>query len=228
MDDPLFLLMQGVWLLAAGMYPLGFMFGVCSACCCPECNDCTHRFKGGDVEAPGDQFGCKAPVNITFDTPAGSVTFENYRIDFEDRRTIWDLECGGAFIEINSIGLVFPAPQDECGCFGCGYNVVLTLRAGGSQNEFSLDLFLGSCDQTSDTKTGSLEFEIEGCDIPDRTVTVTIDVDPCECGACCYEDNSCTDNIPEFYCEDPVGFFGVAQGTWQGVGTSCDPNPCEE
>jgi hypothetical protein len=37
MDDPLFLLMQGVWLLAAGMYPLGFLFGVCSACCEQDC-----------------------------------------------------------------------------------------------------------------------------------------------------------------------------------------------
>jgi hypothetical protein len=36
MDDPLSLLMQGIWLLAAGMYPLGFLFGSCSACCgCP-------------------------------------------------------------------------------------------------------------------------------------------------------------------------------------------------
>jgi hypothetical protein len=35
MDDPLLLLMQGIWLLAAGMYPLGFLFGSCSACCDP-------------------------------------------------------------------------------------------------------------------------------------------------------------------------------------------------
>jgi hypothetical protein len=35
-DDPLSLLMQGIWLLAAGMLPLGFVFGVCSQCCgCP-------------------------------------------------------------------------------------------------------------------------------------------------------------------------------------------------
>jgi hypothetical protein len=33
-DDPLSLLMQGIWLLAAGMYPLGYMFGTCSKCCC--------------------------------------------------------------------------------------------------------------------------------------------------------------------------------------------------
>ena len=33
MDDPLSLLAFAVWTLAMGMYPLGFMFGVCSACC---------------------------------------------------------------------------------------------------------------------------------------------------------------------------------------------------
>jgi hypothetical protein len=37
MDDPLSLLMQGIWLLAAGMYPLGFLFGSCSACCGCAC-----------------------------------------------------------------------------------------------------------------------------------------------------------------------------------------------
>jgi len=222
--------MWAVLLLSFAMYPLGFLFGACSDCCeeCPDqCSDCFHRFKGGDVNAPGDQFGCKAPVNITVDTPAGSVRFENYRIEFEDRRTIWDLQCNGDYVELRVINLLFPSPRDECGCFGCGYNVVIEYHGNGFQ-AFNFDLFLGSCSQTLDSKTASLDFEIEGCEIPDRTVTVTIDVDPCECGACCYEDSSCTENIPEFYCEDPVGFFGVAQGTWQGVGASCDPNPCEE
>jgi hypothetical protein len=32
-DDPLALLSLGIWLMAAGMYPLGFLFGTCSACC---------------------------------------------------------------------------------------------------------------------------------------------------------------------------------------------------
>lgn len=35
-DDPLSLLALGIWLLAAGMYPVGFLFGVCSACCEPD------------------------------------------------------------------------------------------------------------------------------------------------------------------------------------------------
>lgn len=33
MDDSLSLLLFGIWFMAAGMYPLGFMFGVCSRCC---------------------------------------------------------------------------------------------------------------------------------------------------------------------------------------------------
>ena len=34
-DDPLSLITFGVWLMAAGMYPLGFLFGACSPCCEP-------------------------------------------------------------------------------------------------------------------------------------------------------------------------------------------------
>ena len=32
-DDPLSLIVAGIWLMAAGMYPLGFLFGACSPCC---------------------------------------------------------------------------------------------------------------------------------------------------------------------------------------------------
>jgi hypothetical protein len=32
-DDPLSLLSLGIWLMAAGMWPVGFLFGACSACC---------------------------------------------------------------------------------------------------------------------------------------------------------------------------------------------------
>jgi hypothetical protein len=34
LDDPLGLIVQGIFLLAAGMYPVGFLFGACSGCCC--------------------------------------------------------------------------------------------------------------------------------------------------------------------------------------------------
>lgn len=32
-EEPVHVLLQAVWLFAAGMYPLGFLFGACSACC---------------------------------------------------------------------------------------------------------------------------------------------------------------------------------------------------
>lgn len=36
-DDPLSILSLFVWIAAAGMYPLGFLFGACSPCCDREC-----------------------------------------------------------------------------------------------------------------------------------------------------------------------------------------------
>jgi hypothetical protein len=222
-DDPIAIVLHAVFLLAAGMYPLGFMFGVCSGCCgCAPCNDCIHRFKGGNINAPSEQFGCTAPVDITITTPDGSVTFENYRIEFEDVRTITTLSCGEV-LKLRQISQIFPAPLDECGCFGCGYQPIL--KIGTREYSFQNDLFLGSCSDTSDSITQTFSYDGQ---VPcDFDVTVTIETEPCECGACCYEDGTCNPDTPEFYCEDPVGFYGVRQGTWQGVGTDCDPNPCE-
>lgn len=42
-DDPLALIVQGIFVLAAGMYPVGFLFGVCSDCC-----GCVCGPSGGD------------------------------------------------------------------------------------------------------------------------------------------------------------------------------------
>jgi hypothetical protein len=36
-DDPLSLLSLGIWLFAAGMWPVGFLFGACSPCCKDDC-----------------------------------------------------------------------------------------------------------------------------------------------------------------------------------------------
>jgi hypothetical protein len=48
-DDPLSLLSLGIWLMAAGMWPVGFLFGACSACCDEECPGSLchfHEFAG--------------------------------------------------------------------------------------------------------------------------------------------------------------------------------------
>lgn len=57
MDDPLSLLAFAVWTLAAGMYPLGFMFGTCSACC-DTCRSDTCE--GFDLE---EAFSCRSGGN---------------------------------------------------------------------------------------------------------------------------------------------------------------------
>jgi hypothetical protein len=47
LDDPLGLIVQGIAILAAGMYPIGFLFGTCSACC----NQCrSSTCEGFDLE----------------------------------------------------------------------------------------------------------------------------------------------------------------------------------
>jgi hypothetical protein len=65
-----------------------------------------------------------------------------------------------------------------------------------------------------------------------QTMTITLsNIVPCECGACCEADGSC-EVTPEFYCDatnrrDWYDFDGP-EVEWQGVGTTCDPNPCPQ
>jgi hypothetical protein len=53
-DDPLSLLSLGIWLMAAGMWPVGFLFGACSpccgGCCCDRIGDYTSTFFGDNGE----------------------------------------------------------------------------------------------------------------------------------------------------------------------------------
>lgn len=41
-DDPLALVAAGIWLMSAGMYPLGFLFGACSDCCQQDAGCCCN------------------------------------------------------------------------------------------------------------------------------------------------------------------------------------------
>jgi hypothetical protein len=49
-DDPLALAVQMIAVLAAGMYPIGFLFGTCSDCCCPACSRCSHHAEARALE----------------------------------------------------------------------------------------------------------------------------------------------------------------------------------
>jgi hypothetical protein len=67
-DDPLSLLSLGIWLFAGGMWPVGFLFGACSACCneCPRMlniegclyveNEALAEADAGDVRGSGGAF----------------------------------------------------------------------------------------------------------------------------------------------------------------------------
>jgi hypothetical protein len=60
-DDPLSLLSLGIWLMAAGMWPVGFLFGACSECCqqgepC-NLNDSTPIWPVVSMQYQCDNFG---------------------------------------------------------------------------------------------------------------------------------------------------------------------------
>lgn len=59
--------------------------------------------------------------------------------------------------------------------------------------------------------------------IADNSLSVTFVTKPCDCGACCSLGDGCVENTTEFYCESET--LGLS-GSWQGVGTDCDPDPC--
>jgi hypothetical protein len=235
MDDPLFLLMQGIWLLAAGMYPLGFLFGSCSACCgCGQCQ-CSHHLADEIVFGFGsaNRFSLENPV-LSVTTPSGTISEfpadatlygsgSGISITTEDTvYTQWQLRLFDAFI---SSGL------DECGChisaqetfiFRVNFFDENFQPVGDARATINATYVMGlDCEDDG----GELEWEAaqstSGQDFADFVDSLSLSgsyaFDPCECGACCDED--CKDDIPGIVCED-----------WAGVGTACDddPPPCEE
>jgi len=229
MDDPLFLLMQGVWLLAAGMYPLGFLFGTCSACCgCPpECSKCTQFW---------NQFNentfCKAveEFKVVIDgygtltgEPTNILGFGDCLDGVDPELTIEGIECNGEEVSILA-RMYFDVPQifsDECGCEGMSFDGGIRFFVDDSEWARSPILFTNniSCDGETFVLdvplTGDSGCIAEFLDSLDITAEVTFA--PCDCGACC--DGECEDDVAEGYCEN-----------WAGVGTACDddPPPCGE
>lgn len=73
--DPTLLPLWAVMLFAAGMYPLGMMFG-CSPCCGPRCKSCCRDDVGQivvdyNLEATGEQFVRELPINASSDGGLG-------------------------------------------------------------------------------------------------------------------------------------------------------------
>ena len=249
--------MQGIWLLAAGMYPLGFMFGVCSKCCdqCPdECSKCAGVYH---VTTPGGD-RCRDTFDaLTLSTAVDVATRNNVRPDSNRRVNIaadiiQSLKCfdidgnavsktitaNGNYFEVDIVGL------DKCECPTCFYAQGIYIGVGLSRPSSTLCYFdaffqydkcaqstaLVSVTITREQMEACLEsFPLLQCEgVPEEiSVELQFDLDfECECGACC-RGSVCTENESKIHCE-VNDFPSPGGGTWQGVGTSCDPNPCEE
>jgi len=247
-DDPLALVIYGITALAAGMYPVGFLFGACSSCCdeCPEeCTKCTHAYNGCqpvhtllryeiegydttiDIVDPGGELsgGCGTPG-------AWTLTEEQY-LEVEPE------SISGCILpsELTPAG---PGNVDECDCPLCCNEVlwqcVFTFENDGFVRFLTtVILCFDGCDQTQavgtigewilDDEQGPSENILAW--LNSLAITVTLAIEPCDCGACCETEDgiaTCDDDVAEGFCVDNSS--GTIQRQWQGVGVGCDPDPC--
>jgi hypothetical protein len=147
-DDPLSLLAVGIWLMAAGMWPVGFLFGACSKCCdeCPEeCSKCTHYYHLA-VDPPNPdylEFPCfekfdSVTLSAECDTCSGAISIPNVYPDNNnfpepqngDVFLTDEISCGQgegetpftARLSANNIQLFYPdAGFSPCGCPVCDF-----------------------------------------------------------------------------------------------------------
>lgn len=122
--DPLNAVLWSVFLCAAGMYPLGFLFGACSDCCCPPCDKCNQYYAYTSIDGP-----CYDPVeSITLAALVGDVeeTVTVTGLLFEDEVNCqlplfeW-IQCDGDRVrpKIFRVALATDSIQDSCGCLAC-------------------------------------------------------------------------------------------------------------
>lgn len=253
MDDPLALVIYGITALAAGMYPVGFLFGACSPCCdeCPDvCSKCTHYANNGS--ACNDYFfgsGRSLTVNVadhgtvTLSNPAyepceaaGNEVFVNVATAPVPTWKAGTFLAGQEFtsyadpyICVRLIDGFFVA--DECGCNLCNVLIGLTAR-----------FFYDECPSSSTQFDADFVLSFPGCDVVSQTTstyTAWVKRSGCNFGEfaplLAWLNNlsiSVSLTIPGCDCGaccDDGCEENVAEGActaWQGVGVDCDPDPC--
>lgn len=248
--EPMSLPLWAVLAISAAMYPLGFMLGApCSACCqgCPPCSYCDGAWIANEAEVCGF-------VSATVSAGTESATTSSEDVD-TDWIKIAEFDCNGTSVylkvKISPVDSQLPG-FDECGCRKCYLNLLLsgfpdTTTDGPTVDcEFALvgetfAAYLDTCTETTLNATTTITGDVIeaafadcqdwgslGCSVPSFSdVEVSIEgvlqSATCECGACCPPEGECVNNVTQFYCEDATEGLG---GTWQGVGTDCDPDPC--
>ena len=241
-DDPLSLVLWSSWLMAAGMYPIGFLFGACSDCCpdCPdECSKCTHHTNAQNLEGICDPyfFGTGRTISV-------SITEQGSDALVDPPRDPGDL-FGIALSGVPDIGLTLygtpllrivqiggSAGYSSCGCEICNAVYPFIVKFGYEPNpdnnyvtfEVIAQIPFDLCSETTKTVNVSggfvlLEDSLSGdyatlLDwVNSLDIDVTLTLPECDCGACC--DSGCEENVAEGGCT-----------AWQGVGVDCDPDPC--
>lgn len=185
MDDPLSLLAFAVWTLAAGMYPLGFMFGVCSACCDDECPDRCDRCSGvthfdinwsGVCQDTFDLFTLESDIDVATKanvTPSGLAEV-NISVDLLTGLNCESLGSPGTVdtLTIRILAGFFENLQnnDECGCAVCLYEQQLRMQVPGYSDSqhiscaFRPTFTYDKCESSSATATLTLtKQQLEDC-----------------------------------------------------------------
>jgi hypothetical protein len=253
-DDPIAIVLHAVFLLAAGMYPMGMMLGSsCSPCCeCSEpCSKCNHAYNGTPGEGRCNvEFRYSYSVNgdeVSGTKPPGMEDVD----DAPDAGNGEEFNCNGyKFGLVLRLSAITPGlSNDACGCETCCSFALTFAGLGGFSNPiFGFDFC--DCDQTvfeMDIDWPDLGFAYQALGgvrdfCPEvfqqflsraetSTVSVRLEIDPCECGACCTE-GECESPTTDFYCDtnNKITLFNLSDdrdSEWQGVGTDCDPNSCE-
>jgi len=134
-DDPFVLLAYGILLLAGGMYPIGFLFGACSACCeCGPCEECTHYNKSNcEFSYANFTYQLSGYDEVSIDCPnkdeiADTDTANSTDIAFESLPEGYQFSAFDP--NIGFIELLSEANQDECNCNRCKLTVSSRIRIG--------------------------------------------------------------------------------------------------
>lgn len=250
--DPLSLPLWVIAAFAAGMYPVGFLFGFgCSACCEEDpcaggCTRCTRWHQNGedcpdnwtvvlsvdghgsvtcqDVPANGsDLGGCAGSLTgIPF-----SVSCGDFSVDTANVEVLW----------IENVG-----NRDECGCRFCEMSVVVRVFAFPGSDFSSYVLFryadisnIGAVVKFKTCTDNNLSADLDEQTKWMRTSGSEIDCLEEFSDALVELGISITLSVEECECgaccdgdcEDDVASGACSE--WAGIGTSCDddPGPCE-
>jgi hypothetical protein len=248
-DDPLSLLSLGIWLMAAGMWPVGFLFGACSACCNPCLGGFCHfhQFKGSECRSTTDYPNLSRTVSIDTVSTNDAVEADTNFVLIGDVVVSISGDKDGEPYTITTIFYQYIITTEaDVGCnidTECRHFIQflayadtlftptyfesnrLLLFTSGECAPLTLDVDFDDVVWTLKFGNADSIWTNMQAYLETLTPNVLLSYDACECGACCSPGGEgCTDDVAEHLCDTNNDFV------WAGVGTACDddPNPCEE